>query len=319
MAADSAELSKAGNLYVILCGWMLQLTDEAREYEEEADLVEVATSPADAFQWSFPQFAYKIQLVKDALLGRLAIQATENGSGGGDRRVSRTQFLTIAHATLAPIVREAFRTGHKDRVGVSSKDEHNIDQIHWSIRTKIAIQKMLSTKGLMPLLGSIFDLIDARNTGFLYLEDVINIRAIFKGPGGPSMDERFAALIGFFDENNDGEISREEVKHFFAKLLKVIRKLVFLQLDIFIDVLEGGALDQPITEFWSEMFPHGLSSSMLHELSENPEAVAKFGKEISERCQARVSEEGLPLGFEESLAKMRDQPEYEKGLNSSTS
>jgi hypothetical protein len=315
MAADAAELSKAGHLYVILCEWMLQLTDEAREYEEEADLVEVATTPADAFSWSFPQFAYKIHLIKDALLGRLAIQATKNGRVNGDRRVSRTQFLTIAHATIAPVVREAFKTGHEDTPDLSSTEERTIEQIHWSFRIRKSIQNMLKTKALLPLLGSIFDLIDARNTGYLDLEDIINIRVTFKGSGGPPMDERFAALIGLFDENGDGEISREELKHFLAKLLRVIRKLAFLHLDLFLDVLEEGALDRPLAEFWSEMFPRGISSSILHDLSENPEAVNKFGNKIAERSQARVSEG--PLRLEESLKKMRDQPIYEKGLDSS--
>jgi hypothetical protein len=91
--------------------------------------------------------------------------------------------------------------------------------------------------------------------------------------------------------------------------------LAFLHLDLFLDVLEEGALDRPLAEFWSEMFPRGISSSILHDLSENPEAVNKFCNKIAERSQARVSEG--PLRLEESLKKMRDQPIYEKGLDSS--
>jgi hypothetical protein len=311
MAADSAELSKAGNLYVLLCGWILQLTDEARQYEQEADMIDVATMSADAYSWTFPQLSYKVQLVKDALLGRLAIQAIENG-GGDNQRVSRAQFLSIAHATVVPVIREAFKMGHQGLVAAAAEEEHTVAQIHWSLRINSAIQKMLTAKGLEPLLGSIFDLIDARQTGYLALEDIINVRVVFKGPGGPSVEERFAALIGFFDENEDGEVSREELKHFLAKVLRIIRKLAFLHLDVFQNVIEDGALDHPITEFWTELFPHGVSSDMLHELSEHPEELDEFGKEISARYEVSTRINISPL--EESLENMRHQPEYERGL-----
>ena len=64
------------------------------------------------------------------------------------------------------------------------------------------------------------------------MQEIVNARVFFHGPGEPPLEERLSALVRMFDADGDGELSKQEVKTVISKLLSVLRRVIYLGLDI---------------------------------------------------------------------------------------
>jgi hypothetical protein len=75
MLRDASEVSRVGQIYQGLIGMLEDETSEYSAYEAEAQLFDLAMAPPDdPKSWTSGQMWYKLGLLKDALLGRLAIK-----------------------------------------------------------------------------------------------------------------------------------------------------------------------------------------------------------------------------------------------------
>ena len=171
LVRDASEITRAGQIYSGLLGYLDDISCEYSAYEAEAELFDLAMAPTnDPRSWTTAQMWYKIGLLKDALLGRLAIQAIKNGSSSpqGEQYVSRMEFLAIATTTATPLIREAFRVRHN--AGVAAAEDAENPRVLFAIRLKGAMDRHLASRGLEPLLAAVFDLLDADSSGVLTLE-----------------------------------------------------------------------------------------------------------------------------------------------------
>ena len=166
----------------------------------------------------------------------------------------------------------------------------------------MAAEKLVRSNGLEPLLGAIFDLVDTDSSGNLTLEEIVNVQLIFHAPVGATIEERFAALIGLFDQDGDGCIGKDEVKTLFGKALCVIRRIIYLFLDLALDVVFDGALELQARKMWSELFPTGLTPEVLRDLAADPEV------ELTEKADRFRRSKFEEANLAEVLSKMRDRP-----------
>lgn len=310
MMNESEDVSKVGGLYTSLAVFLEELTSDYTLYETEVELFEAAIAPVDGTQY-LPLIFFKFRLLKDAILGRLAILAIENG---GDQEVSRMEFIHIALSTATPLIRELLRPGPGvdeaavELLGAEDKVDPNADFYE---RVKAAVDHHVRNRGLDALLGSIFDLFDVDSSGTLSLEEIVNARIFFKGAGGPNVEERLSALIGVFDKDKDGELSKSEVKLAFAKILSVLRKVGYLLIDIGTASVFNGALEPMITTFWDEVFPKKchVSSELLKEgLVHLGELEPLIDLHHHYRSAQSLEDDQVPFSVEEAVEMTRHKP-----------
>jgi hypothetical protein len=141
------------------------------------------------------------------------------------------------------------------------------------------------------------------------LQEIVNARVFFHGPGEPPLEERLSALVHMFDADGDGELSKQEVKTAISKLLSVLRRLLYLGLDIGMMAVYDGALEPTIRQVWGECFPEGIATTcMLQDvLSQSSGDVIFEPIKASFRSAAMTGES--PFSIEQSVEHMRDQPE----------
>ena len=78
------------------------------------------------------------------------------------------EFLDIATATATPLIREAFRVRHN--FYITLEEDKDDPQVLFATRLRRAMDRHLKARGLEPLLGAVFDLLDTDTSGTVSLE-----------------------------------------------------------------------------------------------------------------------------------------------------
>ena len=138
----------------------------------------------------------------------------------------------------------------------------------------------------------------------------MNAHILFKGPGGPTIEQRFAALIGLFDMDNDGEVSKEETLALLSKFLCLLRHCFELQIDVMARVTLDGTLDPLFKHLWEKIFPEGLTREKAADIQRHPEHLVD---PIREEYRG-ASQPPDKMSFEKLMAATQDRPETEYGF-----